>query len=496
MSAPGNSIESPATGPPDLQPIAAPPGRAARDVVGQIIARVLNTMLGVGVTIVLVRGLGPRGYGVWASLLAVIAIVGYLNSLGLDDVAVRQAAMDPKRESSWISALVSLELMISFPVTVAALVVTLTIARDDASRVAAVLLSLTCLLTAFSSVRTVFQLRIRNSWTAGFELANGLLWAIGVFAIAAASGGIAAFAAAFLVSSVVVNVAQVVLARRQMRFRFTGGGRARRELIRIGVPFAIASLLYLSYTQIDQVLVFELAGARAAGLYGAASKVFERALVIPGSILATMFPMIAAVYKEDLGRMRALVQTAVEVLLVATLPFAALVAVLGRPLMRLLFGEAFASAGPALSVLMITFAISAFSYLAGDLVIVLRLQRRYIIYATAGLIVNVGLNLLLIPRYGFIAAAWVCLFTEAVVIGLAMRTALRTIDQRLRLGRISRIVGVSAAGAGAALVAREAGWPLVPIGALWLLVTGCAWLALRPWPVSELRALVTQRRGR
>ena len=118
MSAPGNSIESPATGPPDLQPIAAPPGRAARDVVGQIIARVLNTMLGVGVTIVLVRGLGPRGYGVWASLLAVIAIVGYLNSLGLDDVAVRQAAMDPKRESSWISALVSLELMISFPVTV------------------------------------------------------------------------------------------------------------------------------------------------------------------------------------------------------------------------------------------------------------------------------------------------------------------------------------------------------------------------------------------
>ncbi len=493
MSAPGNSIESPAAGPADAQGPAAPARRAGGDVVGQIVYRVLNALLGAAVAIVLVRALGPRKYGDWSALLAVIAIVGYVTSLGLEDVAVRHAAMDPPRERRWISALMSLELMLSVPVTIGALVATLAIARNDAARVAAVLLSLTCLLSALSAARTVFQLRIRNSWTAGFELANGLLWAIGVFAVAAAGGGIVAFALAFLVSSAVVNVAQLVLARRQMPFRLRGEGRARRELIRIGIPFAIASLLYLSYTEIDQVLVFELAGAKAAGLYGAASKVFSRALVIPGSILATMFPMIAAAYKLDVVRMRALVQTAVEVLLVATLPFVSLVAVIGTPLMRLLFGEAFAPAGPALSVLMLVFAISAFSYIAGDLVIVLRLQRRYIIYATVGLIVNVGLNLVLIPAYGFIAAAWVCLFTELLVIGLALRAAFTTIDQRLRLGRIIRILGVSAAGAAAALAAREAGWPLVPIGAVWLLATVCAWLVLQPWPITELRALVTQR---
>jgi O-antigen/teichoic acid export membrane protein len=493
MSAPGNSIESEPTGPANIRPSAVPVRRAAGDVVGQVVPRLLNALLGAGVAIALVRGLGPRGYGQWSALLAVIAIVGYLTSLGLEDVAVRQAAMDRPRESSWISALVSLELMLSVPVTFAAVVVTLAIARGDAARAAAVLLSVTCLLSALGSVRTVFQLRIRNRWTAGFELANGVLWAIGVFSIVAAGGGIAAFAAAFLAASALVNVAQVVLARRQMRLRLRGGGRARRELIKIGVPFAIASLLYLSYTQIDQVLVLELAGERAAGLYGAASKVFDRALVIPGSILATMFPMIASAYKEDIVRMRALVQTTVDVLLVATLPFVALVAVIGRPLMRLLFGEAFAPAGPALSVLMIVFAISAFSYIAGDLVIVLRLQRRYIVYAIVGLVVNVALNVLLIPAYGFIAAAWVCLFTEALVIGLALRAAFGAIDQHLRLGRMSRIVGISAAGALAALLAREGGLPLIPIGAAWLLATACAWVVLRPWSLTELRALLSRR---
>lgn len=495
MSASGNSIESPAAGPANTHQSAAPAGRAAGDVVGQVVARGLNALLGVGVTIVLVRGLGPRGYGVWSTLLAVIAIVGYLTSLGLEEVAVRYAAMEPQRESTWISAMLSLQLIISIPVTIIALVVMLVIARDDASRVAAVLLSLTCFLSALGSVRAVFQLRMRNSWTAGFELINGLLWAIGVFAIAAAGAGIVAFAAAFLVSTAVVNVAEVIIARRQIRLRLRGGGRARTQLMKIGVPFAIASLLYLSYTQVDQVLVFQLAGERAAGLYGSASKVLDRALVIPASILATMFPMIAAAYREDIVRMRALIQTTVEVLLVTTLPFASLVAVIARPLMRLLFGPEFAPAGPALTVLMLVFAISAFSYVAGDLVIVLRLQRRYIIYATAGLVVNVALNVLLIPVYGFIAAAWVCLFTEGLVILLALHAALTTIDQHLRLGRISRILGVSGAGAVAALVAREAGLPLVPIGAAWMLATGCAWLVLHPWSVTELRSLVTRGRA-
>lgn len=491
MSASGNSIEPPAPDAANVSPSPAPARRAAGDVVGQVVARVLNALLGVGVTIALVRGLGPRGYGDWSALLAVIAIVGYLTSLGLDEVAVRQAAMDRPRESTWMSALVSLQLMMSVPVTIAVLVVTLVIAHDGPTRVAALLLSFTCSFSALGSVRAVFQLRIRNRWTAGFELLNGLLWAIGVFAIAAAGAGIAAFAAAFLAASAIVNVAQVVLARRQIPLRLRDAGPARVHLLRIGVPFAIASLLYLSYTQIDQVLVFELAGRRAAGLYGAASKVFARALVIPGSILATMFPVIAAAYKEDIVRMRALIQTAVEVLLVATLPIVALVAVVGRPLMRLLFGAAFAPAGPALSVLMMTFAISAFSYVAGDLVIVLRLQRRYIVYATVGLILNVALNVVLIPSYGFMAAAWVGLFTELLVIGLALRAVFTTIDQRLRLARVSRIVGVSAAGAVAALIAREAGLPLVPIGAAWLVVAAGAWLVLRPWSVAELRSLLS-----
>ena len=189
--------------------------------------------------------------------------------------------------------MVSLQLIISVPVTIITIAVGVGLVSGS-SEIAAVLLGCTCLFTALGSVRLVFQLRVRNSWTAGFELLNGILWAIAVLTIAGLGGGIVPFAAAFLATAAIVNVAQFVLARRQIHFGVGGQRSARRELIVVGVPFAIASILYLAYTQVDQVLVFQLAGAHDAGLYGAANRMLDRALVIPTSILATLFPMIAS----------------------------------------------------------------------------------------------------------------------------------------------------------------------------------------------------------
>jgi O-antigen/teichoic acid export membrane protein len=468
--------------------------RAAADVVLQVGARGLNALLGVAVTIALVRGLGTRGFGEWSTLLSILTIVGYLGSLGLNDVALRHAALDPEHESMWISAMVALQLIISVPVTLVTIAVGVGITTGS-SQIAAVLLACTCLFTALGSVRLVFQLRVRNSWNAGFELVNGILWAIAVLSIAAAGGGIVAFGLAFLATTAIVNVAQFALARGQLRFGLSGQRSAIRELIVVGVPFAIASLLYLAYTQIDQVLVYELAGARQAGLYGAANRMLDRALVIPTSILATLFPMIASAFRDDLMRMRGLVQTAAEVLLTATVPFVCLVAVIARPLMVLLFGPQFAEAGAALTIFMVVFAASGFSFIAGDLVIVLGIQRRYIFYALAGLVVNVVLNVLLIPPFGFLAAAWVSLVTEVVVIGLALHRCLSMIELRLRYGRIIRILATSGVGGLAAFGARELGWALVPIGIAWLIGTAAASFVLRPWTRDELRAVVRGRRG-
>jgi O-antigen/teichoic acid export membrane protein len=113
-----------------------------------------------------------------------------------------------------------------------------------------------------------------------------------------------------------------------------------------------------------------------------------------------------------------------------------------------------------LPILAGAFVSISFGYLAGNMVVILELQRRFVIYAAIGLLVNVVLNLLLIPNYGFLAAAWVTLLTEVVVMSLSMRSVLLALKMRPRLGRLMRTLLAAFIMGALTWLARTAGAPL------------------------------------
>lgn len=455
--------------------------RASKDIGLQLVGRVTNLALGVVVTVVLIRALGDKGFGQWSTIFAVSQIVGYFGDLGLQQIAVRKAAEDPEREEVWVGALLSLRLAISVPVlllTAGALVV---ISNDANMRLSAIILSTTAITGALGALTAVFQLRIRNSLTAFFELGNGILWGAAIIAVAALGGSIVAFAIAFTAVSFITVLVQLVIVRREVGIRLRGTRDAWPELLRVGLPVAIAGLLILSYGRIDQVLVFELDGERGAGLYGAAYRIVDRAQLIPGTIMATLFPLIAAAHPADPLRVRAIVQAAIDLLLATALPAFAFTAAAATPLVAVLFGAEFAGVEPALIILMATYVLSSVGYLCGFVIIVLALQKRFIRYAGAALIFNVTLNVVLIPPFGYIAAAWVILATQVMVIGLSLRAILTVLEQRLDLARIARIA--LASGVMGAAVAF-AGAADVPLGLLVVLAA-----VLYPLGLMTLRAV-------
>ena len=75
----------PATEPLEAAPL-TPPSRehAFRDVLVQVLTRVMNLALGIVVTALVVRTLGDTGYGQWMTMLSSFQLVGYFASLGLE----------------------------------------------------------------------------------------------------------------------------------------------------------------------------------------------------------------------------------------------------------------------------------------------------------------------------------------------------------------------------------------------------------------------------
>jgi O-antigen/teichoic acid export membrane protein len=266
---------------------------------------------------------------------------------------------------------------------------------------------------------------------------NSILWTGGALVLAVAGGGLAAFAALFLAVAVTTTAVQTIVALRAQSLAFANVLARVRVLLRIGIPLGIGGLLTLACVRIDQLLVFEVAGARQAGLYGAVYRILDQAQFVPISLATTLLPLLSAAYPADPRRIRRLLQVGLDLLAVASLPALAFTIVAAEPVVRVLFGADFVGAAPALPVLMAAYVLTCFGYLLGCMIVVLELQARLVAYSAVALVFNVGLNVILIPPYGFVAAAWTTLSIQILVLGAAATIVHRKMQLRLEVQRVA-----------------------------------------------------------
>jgi O-antigen/teichoic acid export membrane protein len=139
---------------------------------------------------------------------------------------------------------------------------------------------------------------------------------------------------------------------------------------------------------------------------------------------------------------------------------------------------------------MAAFVFISFGYVTGSVVVILELQRRFLRYSALALIFNGVLNVLLIPRYGFIAAAWVTLLTEVLVMSLMTRRILSTLTMRPSLNRVIRTIVAATAMGLLTWGARILGTPLAGLA----VVAGVSYLLcvalLQVLTIGEVKAVL------
>jgi O-antigen/teichoic acid export membrane protein len=324
---------------------------------------------------------------------------------------------------------------------------------------------------------------------------NGLLWGAAVAVVALLDGGLVAYAAAFLAVATVTNTVYIVLAMRAAPVHFRGGRPLWGDLLRQGLPVGIGGLLTLGYGYVDQVIVFEVAGVRDAGLYGAVYRIYERVQFLPAAIMTTLFPLFVTARDRDAARVRRLFHSAIDYLLLTSLPAFAITLAGYEPITRLLFGEDFIDAAPALPLLMATFVVVSLGYLTGYLIVAYNLQRKFLAIAIGALVFNVAANLALVPSYGFMAAAWLTLATEVLVMSLSMWIVCSAMRIAPTGEHVGRIVFAAVASGLLAWGLREADVPTIA----WVALASAAYaglvIALGAVRPAELRALVGREAG-
>jgi O-antigen/teichoic acid export membrane protein len=160
----------------------------------------------------------------------------------------------------------------------------------------------------------------------------------------------------------------------------------------------------LSYN-FDSMFLGLLLGPTAVGLYNAAYKPVTAALAAPITYYVGLFPALSRTFATSKEDFRGAVFSSLQVTTIFALPFGIMTSVFSPQIIHLLFGPAYAGAAPALQVLSWSAVLvtlrGTFRHglnAAGKAHLELRCS-------VAAVILNVTLNLLLIPRYGILGAA-------------------------------------------------------------------------------------------
>jgi O-antigen/teichoic acid export membrane protein len=174
-------------------------------------------------------------------------------------------------------------------------------------------------------------------------------------------------------------------------------------------PLGLGVLLSALYFRIDVYFLERLHGIEVVGSYNAAFRTVDALRLFPAAALAVAYPMLCtATTLTPLKRLSA-------ALLAASVLVAAAVYRSASPLVALVYGHAFVTAGPALRVLSWSIPFFFLNYALTHQLIAWERQRAYLVVALIALVTNIAFNALLIPNEGMIGAAYSTLITEAIV---------------------------------------------------------------------------------
>lgn len=448
-------------------------------------------------TIVAARMLSQEDFGAFNLAFAIAIIAGAVAEGGFDQILVRRSSRDPRRITSFYTQAVTWELSLAVPVFLLA-AAGVFLARPDAeTRAAVVLLLVALFFDQWSDTARAAAAAARDQARISGALALQRLAAAALMIPALVAGyGVVGMAAGFLVSTVIGWVAHLRAVRPLgLRFRRSALDRARMFAFARGSwTLGLSALVLIAMFRIDVVILAALQGDEAVGEYSAAYRLFETVLFLTWAVVGATAPLMNA-RAADRQEVRRLVESGLVVLGFVYAPFAAVCLAEGHAVLELLYGERYVGATAAVQWLAGAPLVYAAAGVLGAALIALGRLSAVALAAFGALVVNIALNLLLIPSLSGTGAALATTSSFAVEAALSLVFVSRYLPQLRIIAPLSETLAAAAVlGVALALV----GLPLLVELPLGLAGYAALWLALvrarRPERLDAVRTLLL--RGR
>jgi O-antigen/teichoic acid export membrane protein len=460
--------------------------RTLRNTVLILAARVVSRLLALASVLILIRHLQPAGLGKFQDVVNLSALATVFLDAGFNTLFQREAARRPEMLSHYLSRLVTGRL--GFALLALAV---FTGFLGVSGRVQYLLPAFAMMVLASYSnlLRGALYAVQRLRFEALAIVLESLLLVVLVLAGVASHQGVTYFLWAYAGSYgfSVAYFAVILTVRRIARIRWSLDPVFLLNWLMQGLPFAATFAITTIYFKIDVPILDALRGDYETGIYTAAYKPFEALLFLPVSMLNVVFPVLAVYHRGAEGRLAWAVNRFYKALLVLGWPIGVGTFMLAGPF-RFLYS--YPDSERALRILALGIVLMFVSNAFIGALNAIDRQLTFTWAALGSMVVNIVLNVALIPPFGYVGASWATVLTELALFGFGWYLTARHLTRVPVLSLSWRILLAGLVMGAALYPLQDVRGPMVAVAILvGTVVYGLALLLLGAADSEEIRIL-------
>jgi O-antigen/teichoic acid export membrane protein len=391
--------------------------RARRNVFYKILSestRILPALL----FIYIARKLGDEDFGKLSFAYSFAGICFIVADFGLSTILVRNVSRQKELTREYVGNILALKISLSFIcISVIGVFILFTDYPADVTTLLVIFGGVMFFKALIDFFCTVLNAHERMDLEAFLKGTNHiLLFVSGIMILAVGYGlfGLAnvflvAFSFSSLIGFCIVDVC-IVKIRPNFDLKFW------RYVLKESMPLALTVIFTVIYFKIDVVMLSIIRGSDSEiGWYSAAMRLIELMAIVPALIVSALFPIVSSLYKESIDSLKGVYKTSFRYLIMIALPIAVGTLLLSEHLIHTIYGEEYVKTIPALKILSLALVFIFVNYILMNILVAVDRQVTNAILAGTCMLVNIALNMCLIPHYGYLGAGTATVITEIVL---------------------------------------------------------------------------------
>ena len=368
------------------------------------------------VGIYIARYLGPSNYGLLSYVTSFVGLFGFLASFGIDSIVSREIINDHSKKDEIIGTGFYIKIVGSFIAIASVFIISFFTTKDIFTLGLIWIYAFNFIPQTFNILETYFQSQVLSKKVVTAQVVANIISTILKIICIIFNRGIFWLTTIYIIETSIYALILLFSFRkfgnhiRKWKFNIT----VAKSILKDSWPLMLSGVAVGIYMKIDQVMIKNMLGNEQAGIYAVAVKLSEVWYFIPAIICTSLFPSIVNAMNIGKSLFESRMKKLYSLMFWIAFGIASFTTIFSYLIIKILFGIAYMGAVTTLQIYVWAGIAVFLGSAVGQYILVNNLTKISFYNTVLGAVINIILNIILIPKMGINGAALATLISYTI----------------------------------------------------------------------------------